>query len=505
MRRDHGGVAMAGRDAGHGNERRRVPDEARGPSTPDSRGLLRLQRSAGNRAVAAMAAAVQRESAPREPEEEEGERPVQTQRLPLASAHLEPGTQRQAPRDRTPAVIQRQNDFTITAMTVAGATPVVGAADTFVAPRGSTVTTTATVVSASGAVLPARAVRWSGGRAGADQLHRLVSGGAQRAVLRARVGASTRAVTVFIADAPALPAPVPAAALEHRNIGRSNPGTDFGLTVVTIGSQGVTGPSFVITPFLSGAQWRFGVRRIRHGFKVGVASQGRRDVPNAAAVPANRAGAIITDLTPPAAGAIGPPRARFWVRRITVAHEQAHVDHFYLPAHGFWPPAMRAFEAAVQGVTVNFDPATARRSSQVITAQRPGWRTDIDTRHGAADAAEIPSSETFAHGVSNPMYTALIASIRATVRPPSPTGFRATPGPGSVTLNWTQDVTLATGLALERRIGNGPWVPIAPALAPATVTFTDGGLAAGSRVTYRLTAQGAAGPSRGVTVRARTP
>ena len=471
------------------------PGLAHGPTIRTPLHAQRLQMAAGNRAVAAvLAPTVQRESAPREPDEEDKERAtVQTLSL-----------QQPAPA-RAPLAVQRVNDFTVTGLTVAGATAVVGAADTFVAPRGSTVTTTATVVSASGAALPPRTVRWSAGRAGADQLNRVVSGGARRVVLTVRVGSSSRRVTIFIANAPVLPAPVPAATLEHRKIGRSNPGTDFGLTVVTIGSQGVRGPRFEVNAFLSGAQWRFGVHRIRHGYKVGVASQGRRDIPNAAAVPPRLAGQVITDLTPPVT-ASGPPRARFWVRTFTVAHEQAHVDHFYLPAHGFWPPTMRTFEAGVTAGSVNFHPTTARSPSQVLRAQEAGWRTAIDAQHSSADAAEIPSSETFAHGVSNPMYTALIANIRATVRPPAPTNLAAAAtGPTSVVLTWTQDATLATSLVLERRAAGGPWVPIAPALAAASVAFTDAAATAGTRYTYRLSAVGPAGASPRTTARVRTP
>jgi len=438
---------------------------------------------------------VQRESAPREPEGEEF--PVQA----LAG----PGWMRGDHRSCQPSV-QRLSGFTVSGLTVTGATPAVGAADTFVAPRGTAVTTTATVVSSTGAALPANAARWSAGRRGANQLERVVSGGG-RVVLRVRVGSSSRSVTIHVVNAAAFAGPVLAAALEHRKIGRSNPGSNFGLTVVTIGTQGVRRPEFTVNPFLSGAVWRFGVRRIRHGYKIGVASQGRTDVPSAASVSPARAGRIITDLTPPPAGTpIGPPRSRFWSRRITVAHEQAHVDHFYLPAHVFWPPAMRAFEGVVSGTNVNLNPATANSPSQVLRAQQAAWNTDITARHGGADAAEIGSSETFAHGVSNPMYTALIASIRGSVRPPAPGSLPATAaGAGSITLNWTQDQALTTGFVLERRAGRGPFTVIVPAVPAATRTFTDTGLAAGTRFTYRLVATGTAGRSAAATVTRRAP
>lgn len=443
--------------------------------------LLRLQRTAGNAATAML---------------------IRHVRGASAGNDHSAGT----PLRAVGSVAQRAGDFTVTGLAVTGAAAVPGAADTFVAPRGTVVTGTATVVSASGAPLPANTVRWSTGRAGSSQLERLVPGRPGRVRLRARIGASVRTVTIHITDAAGPPAPIPATVLQHRQIGASNPGTNFGLTVVTIGSQGVKGPTFDVRASFAGTQWTFGVTRIRHGYKVAVRSQGRRDVASAASVRPRDAGTVITDLTPPAAGTpSGPPRTRFWVRTITLAHEHAHVDHFYLPAHGFWPPNMNAFAATVAGAPVAFDPATARNSRQVIAAQRPGWKTAIEAQHAAADAAEIASAETFAHGVSNPMYTGLIASIRATVRPPAPTGLAATAiGPTSVNLGWAQDATLVTSFVLERRTGSGPWTVAAAGLPPASVAHVDGGLSPNTRYTYRLSAQGASGASPVRTLRVRT-
>lgn len=402
--------------------------------------------------------------------------------------------------------VQRAGDFVVDGLAVTGADAVAGAANTFVAPRGATaVTATATVTSASGAVLPGNAVQWSGGRAGGSQLERVVPGRPGRLQLRARVGGSSRLVTIFITDVAAPPAAIPAAVLQHRKIGASTPGTAFGLTVVTIGSQGVKGPAFRVAAFFAGGQWRFGVNRISHGYKLAIHSLGRTDIPNARAVPARRAGPIITDLTPFVATS-GPPRVHFWVRSFTLAHENAHVDHFYNPAFGFWPTSVNAFETTVSGLSVPFDPATARTSAQVMAAQRAGWRTAIDGQHNSADAAEIGSAEAHCHGVvSNPMYTALIADIRATVRPPNPTGVRVTAtAADSVALAWAQDATLANGFQVERRTGAGPFVVVAAGLPVGALTFADAGLSADTRFTYRVRALGAAGGSSGATARART-
>jgi hypothetical protein len=312
---------------------------------------------------------------------------------------------------------------------------------------------------------------------------------------------------VFFANAPVLPGgAAPAPRLTHTLIGRSNPGTNFGLTVVTIGQQGVKRPSYTLRQFFAGTDWRFQVDRIRHGFKIGIASQGRRDVPSAAAVRPNRAAQIITDLTPTPGAAFGPPRLVFWVRSITQRHEEAHRDHFYLPAFGFWPASMGTFATNTAAATVPFAPGTAATKAQAAAVAKPGFDTDVGTQHGVADAAEIGGSETFAHGVSNPMYTALIAAIRASVRPPALQGL-ASAGTTSTatTLTWTPgDPAIVNTIDVERRTGSGAWTVVAAGLAPATGTFTDTTLTAGGRFQFRVVAVGTAGrtPGRVVNVRA---
>jgi hypothetical protein len=170
--------------------------------------------------------------------------------------------------DRADPVAQRQpHDFVLGTLTVAGGTPVAGVADSFVAPKGATLTVNAAVTSASGATLPAGVLRWSGGTAGAALTQRVVRTGG-RATVRARIGATTRSVRVHIVDAAAPPAANPAARLEHRLVGRANPGADFGLTVVTIGQQGVKGPAFKLTPHFDAGNWQFRLDRVRHGYKL---------------------------------------------------------------------------------------------------------------------------------------------------------------------------------------------------------------------------------------------
>jgi len=464
--------------AAHGSDGSRRSPGGRGPSpardtsaapvagSPTGAQILRLQRSAGNAAVRGLLA--QRAT------------PTSVQRQPAPPA-----------------------GFALTGLTVAGANAFGAAGDSFVTIRGGFVTVTATVTSATGAPLPPRTLRWAGGAAGATGTQRLVRQAGQTTV-RATLGGTTRTVHVHIVTATVPPAANAAATRQHLLAGRANPGGNFGLTVVTIGQQGVRGPTFVVSPHFDVAGWVFRVSRIQHRFKVGVNGQGRRDITGPGSVRPATLAAVVTDLTPPGPGAAnGPPRTRFWNQRITQAHEQAHVDRFYTGA-AFWPAAMGRFETTVETTRVPFDPATARTGPQVTAARRAGFQTSADTEHGVADAAEIGGSEPVAHGVSNPMYTALLAGIVAAVRPPAPTGLTATPGATSVTLNWALAAGVTTGSVVERATGRGGFTQVI-ALGPGVLTFTDGGLAAGTRFRYRVSAVGTAGRSAAASVTARTP
>ena len=384
-------------------------------------------------------------------------------------------------------------------LAVTGAAPVAGAADTFVVATGvAGVTVDATVDDPSKAT--PKTVKWSGGTAGASAVQRLVPTGAiSKRVIKATAGGVTKKVTIHV-PASALPGANPAAPISHVKSGTANPGTNFGLTVVTIGQQGVKRPAFKLDAHLDGTNWAFRVREIAHKYKVGVKSQGRKDItgPGDSDVKPSTIGPITTDLTPPGPGAAnGPERDHFWSKSITEAHEQAHVDRFY-DDPAFWPAAMTRFEATVEGTSVAFDPADKAAASiaGVKKANDAAFKTAIDTEHGAADAAEIGGSEPAAHGVSNPMYTALLAAIRDTVVPPKPTGTTATPGAGAaVTITWTATTANETGFEIERRVGaTGAFTSVGTVTA-ADRTFTDATLAAGTKATYRVRAQGVKGNS----------
>lgn len=342
-------------------------------------------------------------------------------------------------------------------------------------------------------------IKWSGGSSGANAAQRLVGTGSIGAIpIKATAGGVTKTLTVHV-PATAPPVANPAAGLTHTKIGASAPGTNFGLTVVTIGQQGVTRPTFTVGTHINGNRWAFRLGEVRHGFKVGVDGQGRIDIfgPGDPDVKPSTIGRILTDLDPPAPGTPnGPPRGTFWSRAITVAHEQAHVDRFYLdPA--FWPASMALFETTVETTAADFDPTkpAAASAAGVRTANMAAWEAAVTTEHNAADAAEIGGSEVAAHGVSNPMYTALLAAIRNTVVPPAPTGFAAaTGGGGSVTVTWAVTVANETGFVIERRVGKGAFTAVG-AVGAAARTFTDAGLPVGTKATYRVRAAGVKGNS----------
>lgn len=403
-------------------------------------------------------------------------------------------------------VVQRAGPTTtVSALAFAGAVPIPGVANTFVAPRKAAVVATATAANSDGSPVTARQLRWSVG-ASSGPVTRTFTGGGGRLRVRVRGTTTEQSAEVFFANAPALPGgAAPAPRLTHAQIGRSNPGTDFGLTVVTIGQQGVKSPTYTLNQFFAGVDWRFQVGRIRHGFKIGIASQGRRDVPSAAAVSPARAAQVITDLTPTPGAAFGPPRVTFWVRTFTQRHEEAHRDHFYLPVHGFWPASMATFATNTAAVTVPFAPGTAASAAQAKTLAKAGIDADIAAQHGVADAAEIGGSETFAHGISNPFYVALVAAIRASVRPPPLTALAAGATTStSTTLTWTPgDPVIVTAVDVQRRLSGGPWTTVVAGLAPATGNFTDATLTPAGRFRYRVVAVGAAGraPSREIQVR----
>lgn len=400
---------------------------------------------------------------------------------------------RQAPMVQRDDASRGRVQRAVTNLAVAGATAEASAADHFVAPRGAAPVVVTATTSAAG-----QRVSWTGGTARPSNLERSVTGGTARAVTitadtPADPGAQT--IAVHILGGSAAPANTPAPLGFSRQPGNPAGLAPFGLTDVRTNN-----PVARIRAFVVGNQWVFQVQRIAHRYILGITGGANADIRSATSATNANHCRVVVDLTPPAPGAAtGPPRASFWSSPITLAHENAHVAHFYSPP--FWEAFMRVAETTVEAVAnnVNVDHTNAATLNEatVLTAAAVANQTTIDAQHVAADAAEIGGSEVFAHGQSNPMYTTLVAQIAARFRPIAPTVLvAAAAGPTNVNLTWTHNACNETEYRVYRRRQRGAFTRIAT-LPAGAVAFADNlaGLAGGTDFTYFVTAAGVAGES----------
>jgi hypothetical protein len=267
---------------------------------------------------------------------------------------------------------------------------------------------------------------WTGGVAGADNLHRLVhASSAGDTDVTATAPDNSDTIRVHVIDATAPPTAAIDAPKTYSNGGTANPGTNFGLTVVTIGDQGVTAPTYHVDSYFdtSAGKWFFRVRDISHSYKMGTNSQGRIDLPNGnPAVFPLPAGFTLQqghteardDFDTTGLVNIGPRRRSYWVAFITTDHENAHVSHFY--SASYWLNYMGLFESQdVESSSVNvvFDcnDSNTTTGTAAVASKTSSWNTAIANRHNAADQAEGPTAETYAHGVSNPEYVPIRNAI----------------------------------------------------------------------------------------------
>lgn len=269
------------------------------------------------------------------------------------------------------------------------------------------------------------AITWSGGSPGVDNLHRVVDSGTPgdydvNVLLN---GSVIKSIRIHIVDGNAAPAAIINAPKTCQLVGTANPGGNFGLTVVTIGQQGVLRPDYSVNPYFSNDQWVFRVNDISHGYKLGINSQGRIDLPVGTPTPFPLvSGMDITqshtrarsDLDTTGLVVNGPPRVSYWVEYITQAHEQEHVNHFY--SSPFWIYYMGLFESddvEASSVYVIYDCSNGATvtGAGALNSKSATWDTAITDRHNAADAAEIGGSEVHCHGVSNPMYQPIWSAI----------------------------------------------------------------------------------------------
>ena len=136
----------------------------------------------------------------------------------------------------------------------------------------------------------------------------------------------------------------PAAAIDASKTGSlGGPATvtppAVGKTVVTIGEQGVTSPSFSILPFFDAAKWVFRVNSISHSYKLSINSQGKINLTTGNPTPFPQASGLdlvqshqrarddfdTTGRVPTGTSPTGPFRMSYWVDFISQNHEQAHV------------------------------------------------------------------------------------------------------------------------------------------------------------------------------------
>ena len=114
--------------------------------------------------------------------------------------------------------------------------------------------------------------------------------------------------------------------------------------------------------------------------------------------------AIIADLTPPAPGTPhGPPRATYWSSSITLAHEQFHVADY---KSKITQPTMNSLTAFISNAANCTECKTNTPTATFDAKMESFWNTNLPTFFDG-------NHEVRAHNVSNPMYSALIAAIRA--------------------------------------------------------------------------------------------
>ncbi|MGB9177736.1 MAG: hypothetical protein WCB68_00705 [Pyrinomonadaceae bacterium] len=328
-----------------------------------------------------------------------------------------------APSNEDRQMMAANTACTITVTLTATGTQEVGKATHFISLKNTgNVTITATLDPAG---TDPSVITWTGGTAGADNLHRIVStNSAANTDVTATVQSQSASVRIHVLDATAPPAAAVDAPKTFSNGGAATvPADAFGLTVVTIGDQGVTAPVYHVDPYFSSDRWVFRLRDVSHSYKIGTHSLGRINLPtgNPPTFPL-APGMNLTqshteardDFDTSGLTNTGPRRRSYWVDFITQNHEQAHVDYFY--SAPFWMHYMGLFEsddveATTVSVVYDCNDTTTTTGAAAVTKKTSDWDTAIANRHDAAFQAHFPTAESHAHGVSNPQYAPIRNAI----------------------------------------------------------------------------------------------
>jgi hypothetical protein len=267
----------------------------------------------------------------------------------------------------------------------------------------------------AGAALPASAITWSGGSAGASQLSRKVSKAALIEAgqsVTAKCGNQELKFKVYVFEGP----PAAAAVNIQVTVTRDDSiATPFGLTDRT---EAFAPPTEEYKIYYESKNWKFVFDKVAYTIPWGVNSGGNADVPNAAANPfplgkgmaagsteAAKKTLAKSDLTPAADGRA--PRTAYWSSALTIQHELFHVMDW---RDNYHKPKIQEAETAVEMANVAVTLANLVPSA-ALTAKRPDLHTIYVDKTNEAQASYNPDKETRAYGDGKAAYQALADAI----------------------------------------------------------------------------------------------
>jgi hypothetical protein len=123
-------------------------------------------------------------------------------------------------------------------------------------------------------------IQWTGGSAGADNLHRVVStSAASDTSITATVQSQSASVRIHVVDATTPPAAAVDAPKNRANGGTITTNGNFGRHVTLSPAEGVNYPTYTVNAHFNADRWVFRVQSISHTYKLGINSLGKIDLP----------------------------------------------------------------------------------------------------------------------------------------------------------------------------------------------------------------------------------